>query len=74
MLPVACLWQWQLGRILKAQAQEGIDVAKNSTEAIASYEKALKTLQSLRLDLASVNVDQQFSFRESIEPAYRSIN
>ncbi len=70
---VKYLWQWQLGRILKAQAQKGIDVAKNSTEAIASYEEALKTLQSLRLDLASVNVDQQFSFRESIEPAYRQL-
>ncbi|KJH69369.1 CHAT domain-containing protein, partial [Aliterella atlantica] len=70
---VTYLWQWQLGRILKAQAQQGIDVAKNSTEAIASLEEALKTLQSLRLDLASINVDQQFSFRQSIEPAYRQL-
>jgi CHAT domain-containing protein len=70
---VTYLWQWQLGRILKAQAQKGIDVAKNSSEAIASYEEALKTLQSLRLDLASINVDQQFSFRQSIEPAYRQL-
>ncbi len=70
---VTYLWQWQLGRILKAQAQKGIDVAKNRAEAIASYEEALKTLQSLRLDLASINVDQQFSFRQSIEPAYRQL-
>jgi CHAT domain-containing protein len=70
---VTYLWQWQLGRILKAQAQKRIDVAKNSSEAIASYEEALKTLQSLRLDLASINVDQQFSFRQSIEPAYRQL-
>lgn len=70
---VTYLWLWQLGRILKAQAQNGIDVAKNSTEAIASYEEALKTLQSLRLDLASVNPDQQFSFQQSVEPAYRQL-
>ncbi len=69
---VTYLWQWQLGRILKAQAQNGIDVAKR-TEAIASYEEALKTLQSLRLDLASINLDQQFSFQQSVEPAYRQL-
>jgi CHAT domain-containing protein/tetratricopeptide (TPR) repeat protein len=70
---VTYLWLWQLGRILKAQAQNGIDVAKNRTEAIASYEEALKTLQSLRLDLASINVDQQFSFQQSVEPVYRQL-
>ena len=70
---VTYLWLWQLGRILKAQAQNGIDVTKNRTEAIASYEEALKTLQSLRLDLASINLDQQFSFRQSVEPAYRQL-
>lgn len=70
---VTYLWQWQLGRILKAQAEKGINVSKNRTEAIASLEEALKTLQSLRLDLASVNPDQQFSFQQSVEPAYRQL-
>jgi CHAT domain-containing protein/tetratricopeptide (TPR) repeat protein len=70
---VTYLWQWQLGRILKAQADQGIDPAQNRAEAIATYEEALKTLQSLRLDLASINPDQQFSFRESVEPAYREL-
>ncbi|MBD1866443.1 CHAT domain-containing protein [Cyanobacteria bacterium FACHB-471] len=70
---VTYLWQWQLGRILKAQAEQGIDPANNRVEAIALYEEALKTLQSLRLDLASMNPDQQFSFRESVEPTYRQL-
>lgn len=70
---ITYLWQWQLGRILKAQAEQGIDPGKNRTEAIAIYEEALNILQSLRLDLASINPDQQFSFRESVEPAYREL-
>jgi CHAT domain-containing protein len=70
---VTYLWQWQRGRILKAQADQEINPAKNRTEAIAIYEEALNTLQSLRLDLASTNPDQQFSFRESVEPAYRQL-
>ena len=67
------LWQWQLGRILKAQAKQGNNPAQSRSEAIGFYEAALNTLQSLRLDLASVNPDQQFSFRESVEPAYREL-
>ena len=70
---VTYLWQWQLGRILKAQSDQGIEAAQNRTKAIALYEEALKTLQSLRLDLASINPDQQFSFQKSVEPAYREL-
>lgn len=70
---VIYLWQWQLGRIFKAQAEQEINPTNHRTEAIALYEQALNTLQSLRLDLASINPDQQFSFRESVEPAYRQL-
>jgi CHAT domain-containing protein len=70
---VTYLWQWQLGRILKAQAEQGIDPVNKRTEAIAIYEEALTTLQSLRFDIASINQDQQFSFRVSVEPAYRQL-
>jgi CHAT domain-containing protein len=58
-------WQWQLGRIQKAQG--------NTESAIASYTQAVKTLQSLRTDLVSINTDVQFSFRESVEPVYRQL-
>jgi CHAT domain-containing protein len=58
-------WQWQLGRILKAeQDQDG---------AIASYGEAVKTLQILRSDLVGINPDVQFSFRDSVEPVYRQL-
>ena len=58
-------WQWQLGRLLKAQG--------DTTGAIAAYSEAVKTLQSLRSDLVSINPDVQFSFRESVEPVYREL-
>ena len=56
-------WQWQLGRLLKAQGdREG---------AISAYDEAVTTLKTLRKDLVAVNRDVQFSFRESVEPVYR---
>jgi len=58
-------WQWQLGRIQKAQG--------DTQSAIASYRQAVKTLKSLRTDLVSINSDVQFSFRESVEPVYRQL-
>ena len=71
---ITYLWQWQLGRILKAQSEQNSrlpEAANNRIEAIAAYQQAIKTLQSLRLDITSINRDQQFSFQESVEPAYR---
>ncbi|GAB4177855.1 MAG: hypothetical protein Fur006_09820 [Coleofasciculaceae cyanobacterium] len=59
---IAYQWQWQLGR-LKA----GDDI----NSALAAYDEAFKTLQSLRGDLVAINPDVQFSFRESVEPVYR---
>jgi CHAT domain-containing protein len=60
---VAYQWQWQLGRLLKAQQQP--------SEALAAYRAAFDTLQSLRRDLIATSSDLQFSFRESVEPVYR---
>lgn len=60
---IAYQWQWQLGRIFKA--------AKQPEAAIAAYRAAFQSLQSLRNDLAAIAPDQQFSFRESVEPVYR---
>lgn len=58
-------WQWQLGRLLKVQG--------DTKGAIAAYNEAFNTLQSLRSDLVSVNPNAQFSFRESVEPVYRQL-
>ena len=72
---ITYLWQWQMGRVLKAQVEQEDAQTENlvqiRTAAIASYQQAIQTLQSLRLDIASINPDQQFSFRDSVEPAYR---
>ncbi len=59
--------EWQLGRLLWAQ--------KDINGAIAAYDAAVDTLQSLRRDLVAnkdvVNQDVQFNFRDSVEPVYR---
>ncbi len=58
-------WQWQLGRL--QQSQGAIDTS------IASYSDAVSNLQILRRDLATLNPDVQFSFREEVEPVYREL-
>ncbi|MBD2565829.1 MULTISPECIES: CHAT domain-containing protein [Nostoc] len=59
--------EWQLGRLLWAQ--------KDINGAIAAYDTAVDTLQSLRRDLVVnkdvINQDVQFNFRDSVEPVYR---
>lgn len=69
---IAYRWQWQLGRLLAKQMQTtpGVDRA-TYTDAVAAYKTAIQTLQSLRGDLAAVNQDIQFTFRDSVEPVYR---
>ncbi len=54
---------WRLGQSYR---QEG-----KRAEAIAVYTEAVNALKALRTDLAAVNPDVQFSFRESVEPVYR---
>jgi len=58
-------WQWQAGRLLKADGK--------TKDAIASYEQAIATLQSIRSNLVSANADLQFDFRDSVEPVYREL-
>ncbi|MBE9182053.1 CHAT domain-containing protein [Oculatella sp. LEGE 06141] len=62
---IAYQWQWQLGRILKAQDRV--------EDAIVAYQAAYETQQSLRADLLATSPDLQFSFRESVEPVYRDL-
>ncbi|MBD2532912.1 CHAT domain-containing protein [Nostoc flagelliforme FACHB-838] len=60
------LWEWQAGRIFKAQAQE--------SEAIAAYERAIATLEGdggIRDNLLIAEQDLQFRFRDTISPLYR---
>jgi CHAT domain-containing protein len=70
---IAYRWQWQLGRILKAQADtEGVNSQKYEG-AIAAYSEAVSTLQTLRNDLVAINPEVQLSFQESIEPIHREM-
>ncbi|MDP8935670.1 MAG: CHAT domain-containing protein, partial [Cyanobacteriota bacterium] len=60
------LWEWQAGRIFKAQGKE--------SEAIAAYERAIATLEGeggIRDNLLITQRDLQFSFRDTITPLYR---
>ncbi|HEY9616233.1 MAG TPA: CHAT domain-containing protein [Microcoleaceae cyanobacterium] len=62
---IAYRWQWQLGRLLKAQGDRD--------GAISAYNQAVQTLRDIRNDLVSSNLDVQFSFRETVEPVYRQL-
>ena len=62
---IAYQWQWQLGRLFKAE--------ENTLESINYYQSALETLESVRGDLIAINSDVQFSFRDNIEPVYRQL-
>ncbi|MEM9215123.1 MAG: CHAT domain-containing protein [Cyanobacteria bacterium P01_F01_bin.150] len=58
-------WEWQQGRILKAQG--------NRRGAIAAYTNAVNNLEVLQQDLVAMNPEVQFSFREQVEPVYRQL-
>lgn len=62
---IAYRWQWQLGRIYHQQELR--------EEAIASYQAALTNLDSLRSDLAALEKEVQYEFKEQIEPVYREL-
>lgn len=59
------LWQWQTGRILKAEG--------NADAALVAYQEAAKTLTNIRQDLVATPTEVQFSFRDSVEPVYREL-
>ncbi|QLE55955.1 CHAT domain-containing protein [Nostoc sp. TCL26-01] len=56
---------WLLGKLYKQQGDR--------QAAITAYQEAVKSLKALRGDMAAVNPDVQFSFRESVEPVYREL-
>jgi CHAT domain-containing protein len=37
------------------------------------YTQAVKTLQSIRSELVAISSDNQFTFKESVEPVYREL-
>ncbi|MBW4469808.1 MAG: CHAT domain-containing protein [Stenomitos rutilans HA7619-LM2] len=59
------LWEWQSGRLLRAQ--------NKLSSAIVAYSLAVKTLQTIRGELAIASRDFQFDFRDTVEPIYREL-
>lgn len=70
---IAYQWQWQMGRILQAQAEQASNQRNANPEAIKYYTQAFNTLNNLRSDLVALNPEIQFSFRETVEPVYRQL-
>lgn len=59
------LWQWQAGRIFRAQ--------ENKSEAVKAYQQAFDTLEEIRSDILEADKDLQFDFRDVVEPLYREL-
>ncbi len=59
------LWQWQAGRIFRAQ--------DNKSEAVKAYQQAYSTLEEIRSDILEADKDLQFDFRDVVEPLYREL-
>jgi CHAT domain-containing protein/predicted negative regulator of RcsB-dependent stress response len=55
-------WQWQTGRLLKKLG--AVD------NAIASYRRAVQTLQSIRQELSVRYASEEASYRETVGPVY----
>ena len=62
---IAYQYFWQLGRI--GRLRNDLD------QSIAAYTKAYNALQALRRNLAIINPEVQFSFRDRVEPVYREL-
>jgi CHAT domain-containing protein len=62
---IAYQWQWQLGRIDRANGK--------TQDAIAAYNAAVSTLDAVREDLIAIDSEVQFSFRENVELVYREL-
>jgi CHAT domain-containing protein/tetratricopeptide (TPR) repeat protein len=59
------LWQWQAGRIFKAQDKQ--------TEAIQAYEEAIATLSTIQDEIVIASREIRFDFRDTVEPLYREL-
>ncbi|HEY9664519.1 MAG TPA: CHAT domain-containing protein, partial [Allocoleopsis sp.] len=72
------LWQWQAGRIFKAQAGKQADKqadkqAEQLSAAIRAYEEAANTLKTVQDDIIVANREVRFDFRDTVEPIYREL-
>ena len=56
-------WQWQLGRIHTLNGER--------ESAIAAYSATIQTLETIRKSILSADIEDQFSFRDEVQPVYR---
>lgn len=59
------LWEWQAGRILKAQNKE--------FSAVDAYQRAFRMLEEIRNNILTSERDVQFDFRDVAQPLYREL-
>lgn len=59
------LWQWQLGRIYRQRGDQA--------QALAAYNQAVSTLETIRTNILVADQDLQFDFRDTVEPIYREL-
>jgi CHAT domain-containing protein/Tfp pilus assembly protein PilF len=57
------LWEWQMGRLYRQQGQV--------ESAVAAYQQAITTLETIRTDILTADRELQFDFRDTVEPVYR---
>jgi len=60
---IAYLWNWQLGRVLTQ--------LDDRNAAATAYELAIENLKEVRRDIATLQDDLRFNFRDKIRPVYR---
>jgi CHAT domain-containing protein/tetratricopeptide (TPR) repeat protein len=65
-------WQWQLGRLSRQDWVKSGNAIEHD-RAIARYQEAVTTLQSVRREMISSPLEDQFSFRDTIEPIHREL-
>ncbi|MGK7888780.1 MAG: CHAT domain-containing protein [Leptolyngbyaceae cyanobacterium] len=76
-------WYWQLARLHRQELKQFREntlatvpatiVAQKRQDAIMAYQQAIASIKQLRVDLAAVDPEAQFSFRDEIEPIYRDL-
>lgn len=66
-------WQWQMGRILQSRREQRMQSRKADPEAIVAYQNAYETLNDLRFEIAALDPNVQFNFRDRVEPVYRQL-
>jgi CHAT domain-containing protein len=75
----AYLWEWQQGRIFRAQAdtlqQQGkiTEAQAQRIDQISAFQRSYILLEAVRGDILGSERDIQFDFRDAIEPIYRQL-